>query len=92
MNQLNIKIYGHVQGVFFRSETVKTAKSLNLTGWVKNCSDGSVEVLAEGEKTALEELEKWSSHGPKLAQVDKIEKKWSTIESYSFKDFSTKYL
>ncbi|RLG16203.1 acylphosphatase [Nanoarchaeota archaeon] len=69
-----IRIYGRVQGVGFRFSTKLVAKRLGIKGWVRNLPDGSVEVLAEGDK--MEEFLKFLRRGPPLARVDdvKIEK------------------
>ena len=48
---VNIRIYGIVQGVGYRHWTAKTAKKYNLSGWVRNRSDGSVEAVLKGKKT-----------------------------------------
>ncbi len=72
---LLLKITGRVQGVFFRAETKDRADSLGLTGWVRNCPDSSVEILAQGEEQALRELEEWAGHGPPGAEVRHIERK-----------------
>lgn len=69
----HITVTGNVQGVFFRAETKKRADSLGLTGWVKNCPDGSVEIHAEGSLDALTEFEQWCTHGPEPARVDAIQ-------------------
>ncbi|MCH7650212.1 MAG: acylphosphatase [Nitrospinae bacterium] len=69
-------VHGHVQGVFYRANTQKVAQGLGLTGWVKNCGDGSVEIHAEGDKDNLEELIEWCRHGPALAKVSKIDLNW----------------
>ncbi|MCU0651869.1 MAG: acylphosphatase [Candidatus Omnitrophica bacterium] len=53
--QLHLFFSGQVQGVGFRFTAVNTANNLNITGWVKNLSDGRVEILAEGEKPVLED-------------------------------------
>ena len=47
------KIHGRVQGVYFRASTVQCAQELGLTGWVKNCDDGSVEGLPRARATGL---------------------------------------
>ncbi len=54
--ELHARFFGRVQGVGFRSSILKMATDLHLGGWVKNNSDGSVELLAIGEKHLLEEL------------------------------------
>jgi len=69
-------IKGRVQGVFFRYKTQQEAQKLGLNGWVKNNGDGSVEILAEGDKDKLEELIEWCKEGPRSAQVEKVEVKW----------------
>ena len=66
----HILIYGRVQGVFFRATTVEIARKLGINGWVRNLSDGSVEVLAEGER--MQEFIEFLKRGPPAARVDKI--------------------
>ncbi|MFA6379411.1 MAG: acylphosphatase [Candidatus Omnitrophota bacterium] len=56
MVQAHIVYSGVVQGVGFRFTTQRLAKDLHLTGWVRNLSDGSVEILAEGLKEKVEDL------------------------------------
>lgn len=65
-------VTGQVQGVGFRYWTSGRAKSLNLVGWVRNRRDGSVEVLAYGEKTDLDSLERDLHQGPDAARVDGV--------------------
>jgi len=71
--RVSIIINGQVQGVFFRYKTQQEANNLGLTGWVKNNGDGSVEVLAEGDKDKLEELISWCKAGPRSARVENVE-------------------
>ena len=73
---VHMYVHGHVQGVFYRANTQKVADRLGLTGWVKNCDDGSVEIHAEGDRDPLEELIEWCRHGPALAKVSKIDLNW----------------
>ena len=70
-------IYGRVQGVFFRSYLAKNARELGLVGFVRNLSNGSVEVLAEGDKQQLEKLIEFMKHGPSAARVDEYKVNWS---------------
>lgn len=79
--RVNIIIVGSVQGVFFRSSTLEKAQSLNLTGWVQNLGDGSVEVVAEGPRYALEELAAWCQHGPPAAKVEDVIVRWAEHQS-----------
>jgi acylphosphatase len=73
-------VHGCVQGVFYRAKTQKVAEGLGLTGWVKNCSDGSVEIHAEGNKEKLEELVAWCRRGPAMASVSNIDLNWTEAE------------
>ena len=52
--RLHVVIEGRVQGVFFRANTREEAISLGLNGWVRNCLDGRVEAVFEGEKDKVE--------------------------------------
>ncbi|MBS3786719.1 acylphosphatase [Candidatus Bipolaricaulota bacterium] len=86
----HMEITGRVQGVGFRNSTRRKARQLGLTGWVKNLADGSVEVLAEGNKEDLEDLISWANSGPRLANVNKVEvdRREPTNE---FDNFSIRY-
>jgi acylphosphatase len=65
-------VRGRVQGVGYRSSCCQKAKELDLTGWVRNCPDGSVEVQAEGTVHKLTELRLWCERGPKGAEVHSV--------------------
>ena len=69
-------IEGMVQGVFFRASTMQTAVRLGVKGWVRNCPDGTVEVVAEGEKKTIDELVEWCHQGPPRAQVRQVQVLW----------------
>jgi acylphosphatase len=66
-------VSGKVQGVGFRQHTQEEAQRLELNGWVRNLADGRVEVLVEGEESAVRELERWLGCGPQAARVDALE-------------------
>lgn len=72
----HIKIRGRVQGVYYRASMVQEAHKTGLTGWVRNCADGSVEAIAEGARPAIESLLAWCRHGPPGARVDNVEVNW----------------
>ncbi len=76
---VHLTIRGKVQGVFFRAETKDQADKLGIGGWVRNCADGSVEIFAQGEATALKKFEAWCTHGPERAEVTHIEKETQKI-------------
>jgi len=66
-------VSGRVQGVFYRASTRERAQHLGLTGWVRNCADGSVELVACGDEAVLSELESWLWQGPQYARVTAVE-------------------
>jgi acylphosphatase len=76
MVRVHLFVSGFVQGVFFRANTASVARSLGLTGWVKNLSDGRVEVVAEGLSSRISELIAWCHEGPSAASVDDVEVIW----------------
>ena len=90
MERVQIKVFGFVQGVLYRSNVLGMAEKLGLTGWVRNAPDGSVELLAEGEKEALEELIDWCQKGPSFAKVEKVQTSWEEATG-EFGDFEVRY-
>ncbi|MFC1485958.1 acylphosphatase [Candidatus Latescibacterota bacterium] len=67
---------GRVQGVGFRFFTHRLARDRGIAGWVKNLPDGSVEIHAEGEKSAMEEFVSLVEEGPMFGSVSDIELVW----------------
>jgi len=59
----HVYVHGRVQGVFFRATTRDKAIALGVKGWVKNCLDGSVEAVFEGEKDIVEKIVNWCKKG-----------------------------
>jgi acylphosphatase len=74
--RVQVTIHGRVQGVYFRASTVYEAQNLGLTGWVRNCPNGSVEAVAEGSRERIEELIAWCGRGPSGSRVEKVEVRW----------------
>ncbi len=70
---LNITVQGRVQGVFFRASARAKAIDLGVVGFVKNKSDGSVYIEAEGEEKILEVFLNWCGQGPANAVVSLCE-------------------
>ena len=68
-----LRITGTVQGVWYRASTADQAQALGITGWARNCADGSVEVLAIGPADALDALVAWAHEGPPKAVVARVE-------------------
>ncbi len=75
--RLEAVVYGFVQGVSFRYYTVREAARLDVTGGVRNRWDGTVEVVAEGDRSRLEELLAWLGHGPGAAEVERVDARWT---------------
>ena len=84
--ELKIEIIGRVQGVNFRRSIENFAKSLYLKGYVKNLTDGSVFVLAQGTQERLEELLSWCQKGTFLTKIRSMFYEWRNPE-HKFKNF-----
>jgi acylphosphatase len=67
-----IRIFGTVQGVFFRAWTIQQAQLLGIKGWVRNRRDGTVEVEAWGEESAVDRLIECCGRGPANAHVERV--------------------
>ncbi|MGV7220311.1 MAG: acylphosphatase [Nitrospinales bacterium] len=80
---------GRVQGVYFRASARNKGLELSLVGWVKNCSDGSVEIHAEGNKSVLDKYIIWCKQGPDAASVTSLDIDW--IEPESMPTFDIRY-
>ena len=78
--RIHLIIHGQVQGVFFRTRGKEKALELGLLGWIKNNSDGTVELVAEGEKQALKEFIAWCGQGTSSARVEKVETQWQDFK------------
>ncbi len=68
----HVRITGRVQGVFFRAWTAEQARALGVSGWVRNCPDGSVEAQLAGEPEAVGRLIKRMQRGPPGAKVEHL--------------------
>lgn len=74
--ELRATVHGRVQGVGFRYFVVERALSLGLRGYARNAYNGSVEVLAQGPRPALEKLLTLLRRGPAAADVREVESEW----------------
>ncbi|MGD1950444.1 MAG: acylphosphatase [Leptolyngbyaceae cyanobacterium] len=73
MARIKITVYGRVQGVGFRYHTRQKAQELEVTGYVTNKPDHTVEIVADGTDEQLEALTEWARTGPERANVKRIE-------------------
>ena len=87
--RLHAIIEGHVQGVSFRYFVQELANMHNLTGWVRNRWDGSVEVTAEGDRGTLKLLLAALYRGPQTAVVTGLNPEWSEATG-EFSHFNVK--
>lgn len=78
----HIFVTGKVQGVYYRQNTMETAKAHGVTGWVRNLPDGRVEAVLEGDESGVKNVIEWCKVGPPKAQVEKVDMKF---ESYTGK-------
>lgn len=83
MKNYRIRVFGKVQGVFYRASTLKVASELGISGWVRNEDDGSVLISAEAEEDQLSKLIEWCKQGPDHAIVSKVDINERDLENYS---------
>jgi acylphosphatase len=74
--RLHAIVEGRVQGVGFRAFVEQSAEALELKGWVRNRWEGSVEVVAEGERQDLEKLLAALRRGPRASGVSEVRFEW----------------
>ena len=89
--RVHLFIHGRVQGVFFRASVQQKALELELSGWVRNNSDGSVELTAEGEGDNVDSMIEWCRVGPSQAVVKHVSVDWET-PSGELKEFRIEYI
>jgi acylphosphatase len=77
VERLHAVVRGDVQGVGFRYFVQRRAHQFGLSGWVRNNDDGTVELVAEGSRDALEKLKQAVEDGPRAARVDRVDADWS---------------
>jgi acylphosphatase len=83
-------VRGLVQGVNFRSAAVREATTRGVTGRVWNRDDGAVEIVAEGDAETLAGLERWLHDGPRMADVESVQRKDLPGER-RYRDFQISY-
>lgn len=79
----NITVSGKVQGVFYRASTKEKAEQLGIKGFVRNQSDGTVYIEAEGEVSQLDAFIDWCKIGSKFSKVENVHFSPSDIVSFS---------
>lgn len=83
---IKLRVYGKVQGVWFRASTQSKARELALKGSVQNNSDGSVLIYAYGSSERVEQLKKWcEAGGPPHARVEQViveDIEWQELQDF----------
>jgi len=72
MKTFHVCVKGKVQGVWFRESTRQQAEALELTGWVRNLPDGSVEAMISGEDTKVDQMLIWFNTGSPHSRVEQV--------------------
>lgn len=90
LKEVVLKIYGDVHGVGMRYQTFHKAQELNLMGFVRNLPDGTVEILAQGEKENLKKLIAWIKEEPKFADVKNVKVDWRKLQE-RYQTFEIRY-
>lgn len=89
MERIHIIVHGKVQGVGFRYHTRLQASQFELTGYVQNRPDGTVEIVAEGPPQSLEQFVTWTHQGPPAATVMRVDVTRG-VTNQAFSDFVIK--
>ena len=79
MTTAHVFISGFVQGIGFRQWIKDKAINLGLSGWVRNCPDGRVEAMFQGQKEKIEDLISLCRKGPFLAEVERVGVEWEDV-------------
>lgn len=91
MKRVLIIISGRVQGVCFRATTCDKANALGVCGYVKNLTDGRLEIVAEGEETALAQFIDWCHKGPPIAEVEDVRLSEQDVNPGEYSRFAIQY-
>lgn len=90
MIEMQCVVTGKVQGVAYRAYVQDAADELQLAGWVKNLSDGTVIVCAQGQQSVLKEFVEYLHEGSLKAEVEAVSVEWGSIQQ-PLDDFSIKH-
>ncbi len=91
MSEIECKITGEVQGVFFRDYIKEKAIALSIVGFAENKDDGSIYIVAQGARDNLEKLIDQIRKGPPIAKIESVDVKWNTEPTQKFNDFQINY-
>ena len=92
MYRLTANVKGRVQGVGFRYFVIREARNIGgIGGFAKNLPDGTVEVIAEGDRQKLEHLKDRIAQGPPASVVEGVSDTWSQIEKPVYRSFDMSF-
>jgi acylphosphatase len=74
--RVHLLVSGRVQGVWYRKTVLDGVAALSLTGFVRNLSDGRVEIVAEGDRGSLEQLVALARKGSSMSSVEEVVLSW----------------
>ena len=77
----HVRVTGRVQGVFYRAWAQGQARELGVSGWIRNCPDGSVEAHLGGEEQCVARMIERMGRGPSNAVVEEISVEDTTAEN-----------
>ena len=77
----HVRVTGHVQGVFYRAWAQGQARELAISGWIRNCQDGSVEAHLQGEDGNVDRMINRLRSGPSNARVDDVDVEQAAAEA-----------
>ena len=83
MERRHVVVHGFVQGVGYRFAVERAARSRRVSGWIRNCSDGTVEAVFEGRREDVEALVRFCNEGPRGADVDRVDVAEESAEGLS---------
>ncbi len=82
MEEIHALVSGRVQMVMFRDFTTRKAKKVGVKGWVQNLPDGTVEIVAQGNREALEKLIAYLNKGSILSRVENVTIEWREPQKF----------
>jgi acylphosphatase len=81
--RIRVRAHGRVQGVFFRDSVRREAARRGVSGWARNCGDGSAEAVFEGPADAVAAMVEFVRRGPGHAEIDRIDESREPPEGLS---------
>lgn len=83
MKHVTIRVFGRVQGVFFRYSAKRRGEKLGIKGFARNEADGSVYMEVEGDALSLEKFLAWCRKGPPFASVESIKTEEGALKNFT---------